>query len=535
MCVVILMTCLSVLIEAHGQAWIERTTPESLQHLAAYCRLSLMLLFAICFGSLVFTSGFLEAQLQLTFYSVIIPMQYVFIYYLAHTLIQGGLHTVYLGVPLSFLFALLVTFFSQTGGNGSIFLVTMHCFGKVVQFFGENETPYEAESNSGYGDWHVDTDTGDEDAGALASGVTPLRRSFSILPEDCTVEATGFRRTASGASSGDFHAVRPGALLLMEGRGQENSSLVSLGLPASLSKHWTVVASRRNLRFISDLARTLAVTDNFLASIMRIAAFILATVASLVCIISIASLAQQSFKLFPELITYYKLSNSSVIFDHRIANLTLHPSHELLRNISRKANHRSAPQTCERPSITQPYYAACDWSWHGYNLLDFALLSELAYFDESEKGQLKAMISDLFPEEKFAEVKTISDARLANGPLFFELSTKEVTVIAIRGTDVGRLRDFMEDLKLFGEPIVITMLSAIFPTIRLWSNNTAARVIEWLYELNSFFGLQEEAEYYKPLVERVLELAALNKKVIITGHSLGISNINDRGLLPSHD
>lgn len=65
------------------------------------------------------------------------------------------------------------------------------------------------------------------------------------------------------------------------------------------------------------------------------------------------------------------------------------------------------------------------------------------------------------------------------------------------------------------------MLSAIFPTIRFWSNNTAARVIEWLYELNRFFGLQEEAEYYKPLVERVLDLSKKGRQVIITGHSLG--------------
>jgi hypothetical protein len=62
---------------------------------------------------------------------------------------------------------------------------------------------------------------------------------------------------------------------------------------------------------------------------------------------------------------------------------------------------------------------------------------------------------------------------------------------------------------------------AIFPTIRFWSNSTAARVIEWLYGLNSFFGLQEEAEYYKPLVERVQELASEGRLVLITGHSLG--------------
>ena len=65
-----------------------------------------------------------------------------------------------------------------------------------------------------------------------------------------------------------------------------------------------------------------------------------------------------------------------------------------------------------------------------------------------EKGQLRAMISDLFPSEKFITIKeSISDARLANGPLFLEVSTVDVHILAVRGTDVGRLRDFMEDAK----------------------------------------------------------------------------------------
>lgn len=50
--------------------------------------------------------------------------------------------------------------------------------------------------------------------------------------------------------------------------------------------------------------------------------------------------------------------------------------------------------------------------------------------------------------------------------MFIELldKKKDVTIIAVRGTDVTRLHDFLEDFKLYTEPIVFTILSYVFPT-----------------------------------------------------------------------
>jgi hypothetical protein len=58
--------------------------------------------------------------------------------------------------------------------------------------------------------------------------------------------------------------------------------------------------------------------------------------------------------------------------------------------------------------------------------------------------------------------------------------------------------------------------------MRLWSQATTSAVIQSLHDFNVFFGLQEEAEYYQPLLRRVLELSALKQQVILTGHSLGV-------------
>jgi hypothetical protein len=93
--------------------------------------------------------------------------------------------------------------------------------------------------------------------------------------------------------------------------------------------------------------------------------------------------------------------------------------------------------------------------------------------------------------------------------------------------DVGRMHDFLEDVKLYAEPVIFSLLSLIFPTIRLWTQETTSMVIEWLHELNSFFGLQGESEYYQPLLERVwqildsVSLDGAKPSVVITGHSLG--------------
>jgi predicted esterase YcpF (UPF0227 family) len=75
---------------------------------------------------------------------------------------------------------------------------------------------------------------------------------------------------------------------------------------------------------------------------------------------------------------------------------------------------------------------------------------------------------------------------------------------------------------LFAEPVLISLLSCIFPLMRVSSDTTTSTIIQILHESNSFFGLVGEAEYYQPLLERVKAISDTNKTdVILTGHSLG--------------
>ena len=68
-----------------------------------------------------------------------------------------------------------------------------------------------------------------------------------------------------GGGGGGFQSrASSDALQLLAERGQENSSLVSLGLPKELNSHWLVKTSKRNMSFVGHVARSIAVSDSVL-------------------------------------------------------------------------------------------------------------------------------------------------------------------------------------------------------------------------------------------------------------------------------
>ena len=116
-------------------------------------------------------------------------------------------------------------------------------------------------------------------------------------------------------------------------------------------------------------------------------------------------------------------------------------------------------------------------------MLDMALLSQLAYLDNED---LTSVYKSLFPhhavEDSFfgSATHTISShRRIEGGPMFIEVFDKEqnVVIIAVRGTDVTRLHDFLEDFKLYTEPVVFSLLSSVFVTMRMWSEDLTLSLI----------------------------------------------------------
>lgn len=370
-------------------------------------------------------------------------------------------------------------------------------------------------------------------------------------------------------------------------RGLENSSLVSVSIPSTVRKHWITSMSSRTIGFSLHLARTLTLTDSILSGIMRAGTALGVIFTVLFGIISVFSVLQQNLNLFPTFLTYHTNSDS-ILINHIISNVSLVKNPCLYNsNTNLKQEKLQDYQYCNindesfHVNLEKPMYASCSMRWKTLSVLDFAILSELSYFDDTitlndnvssinannfnpndnnnnnntfplnEVSTIQKMLDELFPDLGFIHIRSPPNNTQTgwnsgfegSHPMYLEVYSEklDVTVIAVRGTDVGRLHDFLgkfilfiilyyiffniEDVKLFAEPVLISLLSCIFPLMRISSDTTTSTIIQILHESNSFFGLVGEAEYYQPLVERVKEISKIrsnkNNEIILTGHSLG--------------
>uniref|UniRef100_K3WLR8 Fungal lipase-type domain-containing protein n=1 Tax=Globisporangium ultimum (strain ATCC 200006 / CBS 805.95 / DAOM BR144) TaxID=431595 RepID=K3WLR8_GLOUD len=172
--------------------------------------------------------------------------------------------------------------------------------------------------------------------------------------------------------------------------------------------------------------------------------------------------------------------------------------------------------------LDQPKYASCSNRFNGLSLVDLGLLAEAAYFNplSNDTDQFVAtMFAESFPGVvvRLPELNTKTGSKLD----FFEtyFPSLNTSVISVRGTDIWRFTDFIEDVKMFFEPVVFAILSAIFPTIRIWPDVTFSTLIELYSELIALCGLQHESWYYHELLEYVNSIQ--DRDVLLTGHSMG--------------
>ncbi len=54
-------------------------------------------------------------------------------------------------------------------------------------------------------------------------------------------------------------------------------------------------------------------------------------------------------------------------------------------------------------------------------------------------------------------------------------------MVSLRGTQFWRVSDWLEDVRMWTEPVVFSILSVVFPTIRAWSPHTTAMVLALLF------------------------------------------------------
>ena len=151
---------------------------------------------------------------------------------------------------------------------------------------------------------------------------------------------------------------------------------------------------------------------------------------------------------------------------------------------------RRSPQLgALRPQTGLPHYAICRSDLWGLTTIDYSLLSLFAYFD-TDTAQLNKALAGLFPpttcegegtrDEWAPGCVEIAAPRVvpheagagdsADGTVFWtevEFSDRNLTVIAVRGTEFWRMSDWLEDVRMWTEPVVFSLLSLVFPSIHV--------------------------------------------------------------------
>eukprot|EP00929_Paragymnodinium_shiwhaense_P112776 TRINITY_DN81047_c0_g1_i1.p1 TRINITY_DN81047_c0_g1~~TRINITY_DN81047_c0_g1_i1.p1 ORF type:complete len:934 (-),score=101.50 TRINITY_DN81047_c0_g1_i1:86-2887(-) len=174
-------------------------------------------------------------------------------------------------------------------------------------------------------------------------------------------------------------------------------------------------------------------------------------------------------------------------------------------------------------------YGICRQSWSGLGILDYAFLSLLAYWDAGDP-ELPKIMADLFPRDSGVEMFIVNGSKRNTQTgrdvqwIEFRARDLDARIIAVRGTDPTNLGHVLEDIRMWTEPVLLRMLTVVFPTINIW---TGALVDTWLYTTHSLLRsleLDVGPWTYESLLEHVrttYDEAEGSPPLIFTGHSLG--------------
>ena len=78
-----------------------------------------------------------------------------------------------------------------------------------------------------------------------------------------------------------------------------------------------------------------------------------------------------------------------------------------------------------------------------------------------------------------------------------------MTLIVVRGTEFWRVSDWLEDVRMWTEPVVFTLLSFVFPSIHAWSPQAYAMVTDTYHSLLHILGLSDPEYKFHRLVRYI--------------------------------
>lgn len=188
------------------------------------------------------------------------------------------------------------------------------------------------------------------------------------------------------------------------------------------------------------------------------------------------------------------------------------------------------PRAAEASSPIMPVlpkeYMVCGQTWHDLQLLDYALLSELAYIKPTAANDVPGLLRALMPHRNISIVGTHGTGIGQRPWMEFDLTgdefgSKPVTIVAVSGTNVDRVVDHLENIRMWTEPVVLTIINTLLPLTRSWPRETTALVIGSQHRMMAALGVRDHQWHYDEVLGRVRELAKSGREVVLTGHSLG--------------
>ncbi|EER18601.1 hypothetical protein Pmar_PMAR008931 [Perkinsus marinus ATCC 50983] len=163
-------------------------------------------------------------------------------------------------------------------------------------------------------------------------------------------------------------------------------------------------------------------------------------------------------------------------------------------------------------------YAVCDQEFWGLHVTDYGMMSLAAYF--TTVGDQQAVVDTFFPGQGMKVVPAME----GDDPFWVEIQVDDnLTVIAVKGTDFWRASDYNEDIRMWTEPVVTSLLSTVFPTVKIWSPGTTAMVLDAEQEILSAMGIPRADYKLTRVIDYVNSSAERlsSRDVVFTGHSLG--------------
>mmetsp|Transcript_96664 Transcript_96664/g.277595 ORF Transcript_96664/g.277595 Transcript_96664/m.277595 type:complete len:610 (+) Transcript_96664:1-1830(+) len=296
--------------------------------------------------------------------------------------------------------------------------------------------------------------------------------------------------------------------------------------------------SNRRLSFALDpnkdkeLRRTYSVERKIGRVAIRVLVLICVSFASILASCVLMAGIQQRVGLFLSDIVWWRPIEGGVeVVNSGASFLTLSwPNTSLADKIRATATKDSERLTSLPGPEDKPHYAICGHTWHGLQLVDYAMMSLVTYMEPEEKNALPTLVDMLFPHKKVRIIPHDSQSKKRRW-LEFEVETcdgagpnssscRSLTVVAVSGTDPTRIVDYAENLRMWTEPVALQILSAVFPTVRIWPRETTSMVIGGIHRILKSMDVSDDQWHYREMLDFVRELPE-DRNVVITGHSLG--------------